>query len=456
MKKYLLVPVLLLISLSLNAREVNFTVQINNLAETSFSVSILEDVISREERSYVFTLDGNAQKAFVLQLDKEEVLTFRYGSSIFQLIVRPSDSPVISFDGYDVLSTLNVSGAASNRAFLELQRRFPQSFPNSTYSNTYLPLTLEESLVQQAEYLSEQEYFAMLDRQQSEKLSIAGGSSFLTNKIKSETATYKLIHILANQYQYTPEQAKSKARNVVGSVSLNDPSLLKYSFYTDFLTAFTYVNHLAVARNVEGEEFEYYEAINSNLSGKARAFMLSKLFYNTFRYGQTELIQRKYADFKKGGAHTEYTSKLDILFGDRVQFNEDGPAPNFSLPDESGRMVSLGQYKGKVIYLSFWATWCKPCLKGFEKSLSIRKELQNMGVILINVSVDRDPSVWKSTMSRVEMPGINLLSSDSAVLRTYDIGSLPVYHIIDKQGNFRYLSEGFRDIREEFQRMINE
>jgi len=190
---------------------------------------------------------------------------------------------------------------------------------------------------------------------------------------------------------------------------LNDKSLLKYAFYTDAITAFTYVNHLAVNPSPEGEEFEYYEAVNNNLTGKVRAFMLSKLFYNTFRYGQTEIISRHYANFKKENPYPEYTSKLDVLFGERIQFNEDGPAPNFTLPDENGRMVSLADFKGKVVYLSFWATWCKPCLSGFQRDEFVRKELADMGVILINVSVDRDPNTWKATMSRISMPGINLL-----------------------------------------------
>ncbi len=455
LSKYLFTPIAFLLFTSLYAAEVNFTVQINNPSSSSFSVSILEDVISREERTYVFNLTGS-QKAFVLQLDKEEVVTFQYGQDIFQLIIRPTDSPVINFDGYNVLTTLKVSGAASNQAFLDLQRRFPKGFLNSTYSNSFLPLTLDDALVQQAEYQSEGEYFGMLDRLLSEKMALAGSSSFLSNKIKCETATYKMIYLLANQYKYDPIQATNKAKSILNGLSLNNPALLKYSFYTDLLTAFTYVNHLGVARSAEGEEFEYYEAINNNLSGKTKAFMLSKLFYNAFRYGQTEIIQNKYRDFKNSGPYSEYTNKLDVLFGDRLQFDEDGPAPDFTLPDTNGRTVSLSDYKGKVIYLSFWATWCKPCLKGFEKSLAIRKELQNMGIVLINVSVDRDSNVWKSTMSRIEMPGINLLSNDSAILRTYDVGSLPVYNIIDKRGNFRYLSDGFRDIREEFQKLINE
>jgi len=454
--KYLLLPLLLLLTFQLSAKEVTFSVQINNLTATSLSVSILDDVLSGEERGYMFNLRHDNQTSFVLNIDKEEVLTVRYEAAIFQLIVRPTDAPVITFNGYDVLGSLSVTGAASNRAFLELQRLYPASFPNTTYSNSFLPLHLDESLTQQAEYQTQSDYFAMLDQVKKDKLTIAEGSNFLKNKINYETATYKLIHLIANKYQSTPADAKRQAKSIVSGLNLNDANLLKYSFYTDALTAYTYVNHLSVNKNPEGEEFEYYEAIEGGLNGKVRAFMMSKLFYNTFRYGQTEIISRKYTAFKKSNPYPEYTDKLDILFGERMQFNEDGAAPDFTLPDENGRMVSLNDFKGKVIYLSFWATWCKPCLSGFQKSESMRKELAAMGVVLINVSVDRDPNVWKSTMSRINMPGINLLSKDSSILNTYDAGSLPVYNIIDKNGNFAYLSDGFRDVKAEFRNLINQ
>jgi len=182
------------------AAEVTFNVTIQNPTSTSLSVSILDDVLSGEERGYMFNLRYGNNTSFLLNIDKEEVLTIRYEAAIFQLIVRPTDAPIITFDAYDVLGTLSVSGAASNRAFLELQRRYPAGFPNMTYSNSFLPLSLDESLTQKAEYQQQSDYYTMLDQRQNEQRNIVGDSRFLQNKINYENATYKLIYLLANQF----------------------------------------------------------------------------------------------------------------------------------------------------------------------------------------------------------------------------------------------------------------
>ena len=120
-------------------------------------------------------------------------------------------------------------------------------------------------------------------------------------------------------------------------------------------------------------------------------------------------------------------------------------------------MISLKDFRGQVVYLSFWATWCKPCLKGFEQSETIRQQLVKEGVVLINISIDEDPAVWRKTMQRIPMPGINVLATQQQILQLYGISALPAYYIVNKAGNFTYLpDEGYRDIVDEFKKLVSE
>lgn len=134
------------------------------------------------------------------------------------------------------------------------------------------------------------------------------------------------------------------------------------------------------------------------------------------------------------------------------------PAPEFTLTDTAGETVNLKDFQGKVVYLTFWASWCQPCLKGFKNTKVIREKLAAQGVILINVTTDGSKDRWKETMERIPMPGLNLYGGNNDQLkRDYELSKLPAYYIINKKGAFAYLSDGEnRDIFAEFELLQNE
>src|SRR6185312_10013115 len=65
-------------------------------------------------------------------------------------------------------------------------------------------------------------------------------------------------------------------------------------------------------------------------------------------------------------------------------------APDFALPDESGRLVRLSDSRGKVVLLNFWATWCLPCEKEIPWFIELQRENASRGFTALGVSMDRD------------------------------------------------------------------
>ena len=127
-------------------------------------------------------------------------------------------------------------------------------------------------------------------------------------------------------------------------------------------------------------------------------------------------------------------------------------APDIDMVDKNGNYVGLGNYKGQVVYISFWASWCKPCIEGFKKNKDLRKKLDEAGVVLLNVSIDKKEEAWKDAMIRHNPLGVNgRVVSLSDVAKNYDVSAIPLYHIVDKNGKFTYLSDNAnRDILQEF------
>src|SRR6516225_1335024 len=67
-----------------------------------------------------------------------------------------------------------------------------------------------------------------------------------------------------------------------------------------------------------------------------------------------------------------------------------GPAPSFSLPARDGSNVSLAQYKGQVVMINFWASWCGPCRQEMPLLESIYRKYNKMGFTLLGVNVEPD------------------------------------------------------------------
>jgi len=110
-------------------------------------------------------------------------------------------------------------------------------------------------------------------------------------------------------------------------------------------------------------------------------------------------------------------------------------APNFSLPDLDGKMVSLSDYRGKVVLLNIWATWCPPCVEEMPSMEKLYQELQAEGFEILAVSIDESgaqdvlPFMKKHKLS---FPA--LIDSRGTLKGLYQTTGVPESFIIDKDG----------------------
>ena len=131
-------------------------------------------------------------------------------------------------------------------------------------------------------------------------------------------------------------------------------------------------------------------------------------------------------------------------------------APNFSLKTVDGKTVNLTDYKGKIVILDFWATWCPPCRRGIPDLINIQNEF-NKNVVVIGISLDREKTI-KDVPGFIKEYGINypVVYGDDKIVGDYGgIRSIPTSFVIDKKGNVADMHVGLVS-KDVFVNKINE
>lgn len=117
-----------------------------------------------------------------------------------------------------------------------------------------------------------------------------------------------------------------------------------------------------------------------------------------------------------------------------ISESERKPAFNFALKDAEGSIVHLADYKGKVVLLDFWATWCGPCRSETRWLIELSKKYADAGLVVVGVSMDDDG--WPAVKAYVAKTGISypiVLGNKSISGQFGKLDALPVAHFLDRE-----------------------
>jgi len=124
--------------------------------------------------------------------------------------------------------------------------------------------------------------------------------------------------------------------------------------------------------------------------------------------------------------------------------SSNGPAPQFTLAARGGSDVSLAQYKGKVVMINFWASWCGPCRQEMPLLENIYRKYGKLGFTLLGVNVEPDSKAADDWLKQTPVSFPILYDSQSKVSKLYDVAGMPSTVIIDRKGNVRVLHKGYK------------
>ena len=115
---------------------------------------------------------------------------------------------------------------------------------------------------------------------------------------------------------------------------------------------------------------------------------------------------------------------------------EGEPAIDFNYPDIEGNEISLTSFKGKLVYVDVWATWCGPCKAEIPSLQKLETDYHGKDITFMSVSVDTDKEAWEKMVAEKELGGVQLWADGwSKITKDYAIFGIPRFMLFDADGN---------------------
>lgn len=422
MKKIIVLALIVLCSTTLFAQKYSeIKGAVTNPSGETIKLYTIEDGMNVEYASTKFTEKG--EFGFKIIVDRERF--YMIGDSRMQVPVylKPGDDVTINVEG--IKGTLVGKNTKEN---IELYKWEEWVFPIHDCGNgvTYngLVTTYEKFFPFFEEYLPRLQEGAA-------KIKCPSNPTFetlLKAKMKHDLDYYMIYFVRSGRYVHpTPEQYPAYLKNITPTTVISE-NILEIPNGNAMISK--YVEYMFFRQK------DYYTKVinylkNDRLIGE---YLLSTT-HHIKDYADYEKFIAKYNQYFTTASQKLRVEKLCIK---HAVCTEGKPAVNFTFSDINDKMVSLNDFKGKVILIDVWATWCGPCMSEVPALNKLEEELKDYSdMVFIGVSVDKkkDKEKWLKTVKEKEMKGYQLFSENSKLMSdVYKATSIPRFIVIDKSG----------------------
>jgi len=121
-----------------------------------------------------------------------------------------------------------------------------------------------------------------------------------------------------------------------------------------------------------------------------------------------------------------------------------GPAPDFTLKSLTGKNMKLSELAGNVVLINFWASWCGPCREEMPLLNELHNRYEPLGFTVLGVNVEEDVNAAKGFLKNFPADFPVLLDNTNRVSRQYKVVAMPTTVVVDRDGNMRFLHQGYK------------
>ena len=249
--------------------------------------------------------------------------------------------------------------------------------------------------------------------------------------------------LMSSIYDSTHREIPSDWLAFMEKINLDDPDLVEIGDIKAFISGYVQTESMKRANIPQLKSWGNPELEKAMVAFVKEKFTSAEI-YSVIVYDKlkqyidsegTRGVEELVSEYLSKSTNEEYKAAIKEMSDKWAVLAAGKPAPAFTLLDINGNNVSLSDFKGKFVFIDFWATWCGPCRQEIPAYKKLMADYKGRNILFISMSVDKDKAAWEKLVNQEKFDWIQLHDPQTIKAnKKYLVMYIPTFTLIDPAG----------------------